>query len=36
MSGNKNQRLAAALGDEHADLVVVLNWFQELTQRVGK
>jgi eukaryotic-like serine/threonine-protein kinase len=23
-------------GDEHADLVVVLNWFQELKQRVGK
>jgi serine/threonine-protein kinase len=23
-------------GDEHADLVVVLNWFQELRQRVGK
>ncbi len=23
-------------GNEHADLVVVLNWFQELRQRVGK
>ncbi len=23
-------------GNEHADLVVVLNWFQELMQRVGK